>query len=135
MGAQHGLEVLMAIGFERAANLHAGIVHQNVDRADFAFAMVHGLGHAVGAGDVEGQCRHLCAALGQISRRFAQSHLVPAIQYQFGTGTGQSPCHGKTQPAAGTGDQRPAASEVEWRSLFSHAWRVLASMARLSGVS
>ena len=71
----------------------------------------------------------------EIGRCFAQSHLVPAIQDQFGTSTCQSPGHRQTQPAAGTGDQRPAASEVEWRSLHSHAWRVLAAMARLSGVS
>ena len=68
----HLLELVLGKILERRAELHAGIVDENVDAADLGLDIVDGVADAVRTGDVEGDGPGPRAGIGEVGRSVAE---------------------------------------------------------------
>ncbi|CUX03018.1 hypothetical protein AGR1B_Lc30110 [Agrobacterium fabacearum S56] len=89
--------------------LHAGIVDQNIDGADFRLETVDGLAHRIMIGGIEGERLGTLDSCGGCF----QLCLVAAVQHHFGSRLHQALRQRKTDALRRAGDQGAAAGKIE----------------------
>src|SRR6185437_1111188 len=99
--------------FERGAELHAGIVDEDIDRPELGFDIADPVGDALGIGDVEGYGLHIRPFAGQALSRPAQRLGVAAVEDDRGAGASESLGDTEADAAAGTGDEGAPAGKIE----------------------
>lgn len=99
---------------QRLAVLHAGVVDEDVQRAQVVLDLPDRASYGRLVGDVEGRRVDLGPGLlGQFLPRALQRPRVAAVQDEFGARLGQSGGEGGSDAFAGAGHQGAAAGEVE----------------------
>src|SRR5476651_1130026 len=95
------------------AALHAGVVDQDVDRADLFFEVCYRVADAIGVGHIETARVDCCTCAAQRMGGTGEACLVAAVQDDGRAGQGETPGKRITDAGARTGDQRSAPAEVE----------------------
>jgi hypothetical protein len=95
------------------AELHAGVVHEDVDLDARRVQLVERADHCALVADVEGVRLDRVALAAQRGGRIGQPYRIDAIEHDSCASGGKALGDGKAQAARGTGDERGAARQVE----------------------
>jgi hypothetical protein len=100
-------------GFERRAELHAGIVDEDVDRADLRLDIGNGGAARLGIGDIEGGADGVAIAATDILGGRFRLLRVAAVDDDGSAMLGKPDRQRAADALAGAGDKGAAAGEVE----------------------
>ena len=100
---------------ERRAPLDAGVVEENVDRADFLLDQVDMARHRGLVGDVEGPGMCLVTGVRQFLAGALDLFGIPPVDDDLGAGLGKPAGDGEADAPARSGDEGHAARKVEMR--------------------
>jgi hypothetical protein len=121
-----GAHQLVPVGLrefvERRTALHAGVVDEDVDRADLALDALDRGGGRVGRGHVERERMHRRAFAAQPGRGLLQLGVVAAVEDDRRTGTGQPAREREADAGARAGDEGDAPAQVEEFQDGVHRW-------------
>ena len=120
---------------KRRAALHAGVVDQDVDRADVGLDARHGRRHGVGVGGVEGAGVHRGTFCAQLRRGGFELGGVAPVQHHGRAGAGQPTCQRQPDAGAGAGDQRGLAAQVELLQCLVHGEPLFAQGCSIAAAS
>ena len=98
---------LKSIGWkivQLGAMLHAGIVDQNVNRANLSLKAIDSTPHSFVICCIKGQGMHGCAFIAQLLPRGLELRCIAPVEDKVRPCPGQSSSQGKTNALAGSGD-------------------------------